>query len=63
MLAAGRLLRAGVAGYGGAARWCSARAGSKEYFDDLVAKNKVVVFMKVSHRPPRGVAWGKGLGG
>lgn len=24
--------------------------GSKEYFDDLVSKNKVVVFMKVSRR-------------
>lgn len=60
MLAAGRLLRASVAGHGGAVRrWCSARVGSKEYFDDLVAKNKVVVFMKVSRRPPRG-AEGKG---
>ncbi len=30
--------------------WSSARVGSKEYFDGLVAKNKVVVFMKVSYR-------------
>ncbi|XP_050711103.1 uncharacterized monothiol glutaredoxin ycf64-like [Eriocheir sinensis] len=53
MLAAGRLLRASVASYGGAARWCSSRVGSKEYFDELLAKNKVVVFMKGTPDAPR----------
>ncbi|KAG0717517.1 Glutaredoxin-related protein 5, mitochondrial [Chionoecetes opilio] len=53
MLAAARLLRASAVQYGGAARWCSVQVGSKEFFDDLVGKKKVVVFMKGTPDAPR----------
>ncbi|MPC08028.1 glutaredoxin-related protein 5, mitochondrial-like [Portunus trituberculatus] len=50
MLAATRLLRTSALR---SVRWCSVRVGSKEYFDDLVAQKKVVVFMKGTPNAPR----------
>ncbi|XP_063889053.1 glutaredoxin-related protein 5, mitochondrial-like [Scylla paramamosain] len=53
MLAATRLLRASALRSVSSVRWCSVRVGSKEYFDDLVAQKKVVVFMKGTPNAPR----------
>lgn len=47
MFSAVRIVRASRLVREGVARYCS-EVGSKEYFDKLVANNKVVVFMKVS---------------
>lgn len=48
MFSAVKFARAARPSVTGFLRYCSAQVGSKEYFDKLVGKNKVVIFMKVS---------------
>ncbi|XP_027214062.1 uncharacterized monothiol glutaredoxin ycf64-like [Penaeus vannamei] len=53
MFSAVKFARAARPSVTGFLRYCSAQVGSKEYFDKLVEKNKVVVFMKGTPDMPR----------